>query len=39
MADLMAKQTEDVDLHVIETFNEITNLTSHGHLDAVNAFE
>jgi len=35
----MAKQTEDFDLHVIEAFNESTNLPFHGQLDAVNAFE
>jgi hypothetical protein len=39
MADFIAKQTEDFDLHVIEVFNEIMHLTLHRHLDTVHAFE
>jgi hypothetical protein len=33
----MPKQAEDFDLHVIEAFNEIMNLTLHHHPDPVNA--
>ena len=39
MADLMAKQTEDFHLHVIEACNESMHLTVHRHLDTVRAFE
>jgi hypothetical protein len=37
-ADLMAKQPEELDLHVIEAFNESMNLRLHGHPHTVNAF-
>jgi hypothetical protein len=39
IADLFPKQTEDVDLHVVEAFDEIMNLTLPPHSDAVNAFQ
>jgi hypothetical protein len=38
-ADLIAKQPEAFDLHLLETFNEIRHLTLHRHLDTVYAFE
>jgi hypothetical protein len=38
-ADLLSKQTEDVDLHIVETFNEIMHLPLYRHSDAVNAFQ
>jgi hypothetical protein len=38
-ADLIAKQPQDFDLYVIETFNQIMNLTLYRHADTVNAFQ
>src|SRR5438128_10916324 len=38
-ADLFSKQAEDVDLHIVETFNEIMHLPLYRHSDAVNAFQ
>jgi len=38
-ADLIAKQPEDFDLHIIEAFNEIMHLTLHRHADTVDAFQ
>jgi len=38
-ADLIAKQTEDFALHVIEACNESMRLTLHRHADTVDAFE
>jgi hypothetical protein len=38
-ADLLSKQTEDVDLHIVETCNEIMHLPLSRHSDAVNAFQ
>jgi hypothetical protein len=38
-ADLIAKQTEDFDLYVIEALHEIMHLTLHRHADTVNAFQ
>jgi hypothetical protein len=38
-ADLIAKHTEDFDLHVIEAFHEIMPLILHRHADSVNAFQ
>jgi len=38
-ADLIAKQPEDFDPHVIEAFNELMHLTLHRPPDAVDAFE
>ena len=37
-AHLFPKQTQDVDLHVIESCDEIMHLTLDGHPNAVNAF-
>ena len=39
MADLMAKHTEALRLHVIEACNEIMPRTLPRHLDPVHAFE
>jgi hypothetical protein len=38
-ADLFSKQAEDFDLHIVEAFDEIMNLTLYRHADAVNAFQ
>jgi hypothetical protein len=37
-ADLIAKQPEDFNLHVIKAFNEIMRLTLYRHADTVKAF-
>jgi hypothetical protein len=38
-ANLFPKQTKDVDLHVIEPFNESMHLTVYGHPNAGHAFQ
>jgi hypothetical protein len=38
-ADLLSKQTEDVGLHLVETFNEIMPLPLYRHSDVVHAFQ
>jgi hypothetical protein len=39
IADLFPKQTEDFDLHVVEAFDEIMNLTLPPHPDTVNTVQ
>lgn len=38
-ANRLPKQTKDVDLHIVEAFNEIMYLSLDGHPNAVNALQ
>jgi len=39
LAHILPKQSKDVDLHLVETFNEVVNLTVYAHPDPMNPFE
>jgi len=39
LAHILSKQSKDVDLHLVETFNEVVNLTVYAHPDPMNPFE
>jgi hypothetical protein len=38
-ANRFSKQTKDVDLHIVEAFNEIMHLRLDGHPNTVKAFQ
>ena len=37
--DFFPKQTKDFDLYLVEAFNQVVDLTLHGHANAMNPFE
>ena len=39
LAHILPKQSKDVDLHLVETFHEVVNLTVYAHPDPMNPFE
>ena len=39
LAHFLSKQPKDFDLHLVETFNQVMNLTMHAHTDPVNSIE
>ena len=39
LAHILPKQSKDVDLHLVETFNEVVHLTVYAHPDPMNPFE
>jgi hypothetical protein len=39
LAHILPKQAQDVDLHLVETFNEVVKLTLYAHPHPMNSFE
>jgi hypothetical protein len=39
LAHILPKQSQDVDLHLVETFNEVVHLTVYAHPDPMHPFE